>query len=95
MRGMEIGRDGDIEKVILELGRAEGKYRCSSCGNEVSSKHSSWIQEVKHLPLWRYQTTLKFKKVKVRCPQCGVKVEKLDFLERGGRLTKELSHQVL
>jgi len=46
------------------------------------------------LHLWRYQTILRFKKVKVRCPRCGVKVESLDFLDKYGRITLELSHQI-
>lgn len=94
IKGMEVKREGDIEEVIIDLGRVKGEYRCSSCGKEVSSKHSSWIQEVRHLHLWKYITTLRFEKVKVRCPQCGVKVEGLDFLEKNKRVTRELAYQV-
>ncbi|MDI6890829.1 MAG: ISL3 family transposase [Thermodesulfovibrionales bacterium] len=95
VKDMEIERKDDIERVILELWRAKGgKYICSPCGNELLDKHSSWIQEVRHLHLWRYLTILRFEKVKVRCPRCGVKVESLEFLEKSKRITKELSHQV-
>ncbi|URA09650.1 ISL3 family transposase [Thermospira aquatica] len=91
--GIEIDNEGDIEKVIITLGR-EGRYICSGCGREVSSIHSSFEQEVRHLHLWRYLTILRFKKVKLRCRSCGVKVERLEFLEKNKRVTKELTHQV-
>jgi len=92
VRGMEIEKDRDVEKVILELGR-KGRYICSGCGQQVYSRHSSYIQEARHLHLWKYPTVLRFEKVKVRCPTCGVRVEKLDFLDKYARLTKELFHQ--
>lgn len=90
---VEIEQEGDIEKAIITLGR-EGRYICSSCGHEVYATHSSFTQEVRHLHLWRYLTILRFQKVKVRCPDCGIKVEHLDFLERSKRITKELSYQI-
>jgi transposase len=34
-----------------------------------------------------------FKRVRVKCPTCGVKVESLEFLDRYARVTSELSHQ--
>lgn len=91
--GVEIEKEGDIEKAIITLGRSNG-YICSNCGRQLHSTHSSFVQEVRHLHLWRYLTILRFEKAKVRCPDCGVKVEKLDFLEKNKRITKDLSHQV-
>lgn len=79
LRGMRIQKEEDVEKVILDLGR-ERRYICSECGREVYAKHSSYLQEVRHLHLWKYLTVLRFEKVKVRCPTCGVRVERLDFL---------------
>jgi len=87
VRGMRIQKDEDVEKVILDLGR-ERRYICSGCGREVYTKHSSYLQEVRHLHLWKYLTILRFEKVKVRCPTCGVRVERLDFLDKHARLTK-------
>ncbi|MEK9149641.1 MAG: hypothetical protein AAB267_06315, partial [Candidatus Desantisbacteria bacterium] len=73
------------EKVILYLGRTGDKYICNSCNNEISTKHSSWIQSARHLHLWKYQTILRFEKVRVRCPRCGVKVEQLEFSKVGSK----------
>ncbi len=90
---VEIEKEGDIEKAIITLGRNNG-YICSNCGRELHSTHSSFMQEVRHLHLWGYITVLRLEKAKVRCPECGVKVEELDFLEKNKRVTKELTHQV-
>ena len=90
---VRIKKENGLEEAVITLGR-NGRYICSECGQEVNSRHSSYIQEVRHLHLWRYLTVLQFEKVKVRCPLCGVKVEKLDFLDKYSRLTKELSHQI-
>ncbi|MEW6104534.1 MAG: ISL3 family transposase [bacterium] len=92
-RDIEIEEEKDIKKAIVYLGRIEKGYTCSSCGDKVLSKHSSWIQDIRHLHLWKYITVLRFEKVKVRCPRCGIKVEKLDFLDKHSRTTKDLFHQ--
>lgn len=34
-----------------------------------------------------------FEKVRVKCPTCGVKVERLEFSDKYARITKRLSHQ--
>lgn len=94
VKDMKIEKEGDIKKVALYLGRAKNKYKCSGCGREVRRKHSSRMQEVRHLAWWKYQTILRFEKVKVRCDRCGVKVEELEFLDKHGRITKEHFHQV-
>jgi|GEM_PF-5438946 transposase len=57
--GVGIKEEGDIGIVLVDLKRQEDGYICSGCGRKVFSKHSSWVQEVRHLHLWRYLTILK------------------------------------
>lgn len=90
---MRITREGEVEKIIIDLERESRRHVCDGCGQEVSSKHSSYMQEVRHLRLFRYQTVLRFEKIKVRCPRCGVRAERIDFLYEGARVTKELAHE--
>jgi len=49
--GIEIREEGDIGIVLVDLKRQEDGYICSGCGRKVFSKHSSWVQEVRHLYL--------------------------------------------
>ncbi|MEW6007934.1 MAG: transposase family protein [bacterium] len=90
---MEIRKEGDIEKVILFLNRERKRYICSGCKRVLTTYYDSRIQEVRHLHLWKYPTVLVFEKKRVNCPNCGIKTESLEFLERYARITKELAHQ--
>lgn len=90
---MEIKSEKDVEKVTLVLDREEGRYICSGCGKMLTTYYDSRIQEVRHLHLFKYLTTLMFEKVRVDCPTCGVKVERLEFVDKYARVTTDLSHQ--
>jgi len=90
---MEIRRERDIDKVILILDRIKGRHICSGCGKELTTYYDSRIQEIRHLHLFKYLTILLFEKVRVKCPTCGVKVERLEFIDKYARVTQELSHQ--
>jgi len=91
---MEIERGDDVDKTIFMLDRVKREYVCSGCGRIFITYYDSRIQEVKHLAIWKYQTILMFEKVRVNCSSCGVRVEKLEFLDRYARVTKELAHQI-
>ena len=86
-------KEGDIDKIIIELERKENKYICSGCNRGVYTRHSSSTQDIRHLHLWKYITVIRFDKVKVRCNHCGIRVEKLDFLGKYAHVTHELFHQ--
>lgn len=57
--GIEMREEGDIGILLVDLKRQEDGYICSGCGRKVFSRHSSWVQEVRHLHLWRYLTIQK------------------------------------
>lgn len=94
VKGIEIQREGNVEKVIIDLGRSESRYICSGCGRAFMSYYDKRSRQVRHLHLWRYLTILRFDSVRVECPRCGVKAEALGFAKKGRRETKELFHQV-
>ncbi|MBI5286555.1 MAG: transposase family protein [Deltaproteobacteria bacterium] len=91
---MRIEKGGRVEKAIFDLGRTEKRYICSGCGKVLDSYYDKASRQVRHLHLWRYVTVLRFDRVRVECPQCGVKVEVPGFLDRGRRETQQLAHQV-
>ena len=90
---IKIRKEGNIDKVILELDRTKEKYICSGCDRVLTAYYDSHIQEVRHLHIFKYLTVLSFKKVRVNCPKCGIKVERLDFLDKHSRVTKDLFYQ--
>jgi transposase len=81
-------------EVTLELERTTKKYICSECGRELANAYDSRVQVVQHLSLWHHITYLRFKRYRVKCPDCGVRVESLDFVDKYARVTTALSSLV-
>lgn len=67
---------------------------CSECGRGGLSIHDSTERWVRDLPILGMQTWLLIYRVRVACPDCGPKVEQLDWLGRYGRVTKRLTQSV-
>jgi transposase len=67
---------------------------CSECGNSVSSIHSSFPRRVLDLCLADAKVELVIPNRKVRCPRCGERVERHDFVEPYRRLTKRFERAV-
>lgn len=93
VRDMKIDREDEVERVTISLGRGKGKYICSNCSRVLNTYYDKEPREVRHLHLLRYITVLRFERVRVDCPVCGIKVEALGFLDKHSRVTQELFHQ--
>ena len=61
----------------LWVRRKPGKFVCSGCGRAVSSIAQIYEREVRDLPCFEYRTTVAIELYRVRCPDCGVKTEKI------------------
>lgn len=95
VKGLKIEKDKEVEKVIIDLGRTENRYICGGCGQVLATYYDKALREVRHLHLFKYLTVLRFYKVRVDCPRCGVKAERLGFVDKRLRtVTSELFHQV-
>lgn len=79
------------QSVILELKRLRRSHACGHCGRPIRKPHSSWWIEVQHLPLWQYPTFLRVRRVRVRCPACGLSLEPLPFAADGPMVTRPLA----
>jgi transposase len=53
---------------------------CSGCGKPTGEIVSSYEREVRDLPCFEYLTTVVVELYRVRCPDCGVKAEKVPQL---------------
>ena len=56
------------------------KYPCSGCGRKLAQFCDFTEREVRDLPWGQYQTIVVIEVHRVRCPNCGVKVEKVPQL---------------
>jgi transposase len=88
-------RKGQTPEVRIRLTRNKPWYCCSGCGQYYLTYYDCWPYEVRDLPYGKWKKSyLVFEKVRVECPKCGVKIEKLDWLEAWSRLTKRFEEEV-
>jgi len=92
---IEITKIGFRKGVILNMERInKNQFYCSNCGQMVSKGIPYRQRFVQHLPLWDYVTFLRFMEYRVICPNCGLKVEALDWIDRYARVTTLLANLV-
>jgi len=68
---------------------------CSHCQQKVQEVHSYHERIVRDLNCLNAETTLTIRYRTVRCPRCGNRVEELDFVHPGKRVTKRLAQYIL
>ena len=92
-----VGRrevDGQRQVWIELLPDPEGLRICSGCGQACGSVHDTEERWVKDLPILDCSTHLLVHRVRVNCPRCGPKLEKLSWLEPYARVTVRLAQSV-
>lgn len=91
---MEQKKEKGSSVVILDLERTNREYQCSGCGKIFQQAYDSRVYLVQHLNLWQHISFLKIRRYRVDCDHCGVKVERLDFMEKYARVTTALASLV-
>jgi transposase len=88
-------RKGFTPEVRISLSRDKPVYCCSGCGQSYFTYYDAQLCRVRDLRYGKWKIAyLLFDKVRVNCSQCGVKIEKLDWLEPWARLTKRFEEEV-
>lgn len=92
----EIGQEGRVRaEVMIELLPIRGHPRiCSGCGEVCESIHDTTEREVRELPIFDAETCLLVHRVRVACPTCGPRVERLSWLSPYARVTTRLAQSV-
>ena len=67
---------------------------CSGCGKRVSQVHDISEREVRDLPWGEYRTTVVVEMCRVRCPDCGVKIERVAQLPSKAPFSKRFEEAV-
>lgn len=78
----------------LWVRRKPGKFVCSGCGRAVKEIAEVYEREVRDLPCFEYRTTVAVELYRVRCPDCGVKTEKIPQLPSKAPFSKRFEDAV-
>lgn len=85
-------RDGLVTVELEPLAGRPGT--CSGCGREVSAIHGYERRRVRDLPIFNMPTRLLLRRRRLACPDCGPKLEQLNWLVRYARITRRLADSV-
>ena len=90
----EIDEAAKALKLWVRRKSGNQKVVCSSCGRRVSEICEVYEREVRDLACFEYQTTVVLELYRVRCPQCGVKAEKVEQLPSKAPFSKRFEEAV-
>ena len=93
---IEIQEDKGRSQVWIELAPLPGiARRCSGCGQAVGPIHDVTYRWVREVTILGAETWLWMGRVRVACPDCGPKLEALDWLAPYSRLTRRMAENVV
>src|ERR1700687_659904 len=90
----EIDEPGKKLKLWVRRKRGNRKLICSSCGRKLAEAYDSCEREVRDLPCFEFRTTVVVELYRVRCPDCGVKTEKVPQLTSKAPFSKGFEEAV-
>jgi transposase len=90
----ETAEDGEVAKVIVELGRFGHPFVCQ-CGRTFKRYYDFCERFVRDLPWGPWKNVfLLVPRFRVDCPECGVKTEPLDWIPERRAYTRRLADAV-
>lgn len=90
----EIDEHGKTLKLWVRRKRGNRKLVCSGCGRKLSEACDIYQREVRDLPWSEYRATVVIELYRVRCPDCGVKTEKVAQLPSKAPFSKRFEEAV-
>ncbi len=87
---------GERSEIWIELHPdPQHPRRCGGCGQVVATIHETTERWVRDLPVLDAETWLLVHRVRVNCPDCGPRVEQLDWLDPWARFTRRFADSVV
>lgn len=90
----EINEEAKTLKLWVRRKRGNRKLVCSGCGRKLSEVYDTYEREVRDLPCFEFRTTVVIELHRVRCPDCGVKTEKVPQLPSKAPFSKRFEEAV-
>jgi transposase len=84
---------GDQRWCVVRLRPLPGREReCSGCGALCGAIHDCEERRVRDLPIFEVPVELIVPRIRVACPRCGAKLERLTWLDGYARVTRRLAN---
>ena len=90
----DIDENAKTLKLWVRRKRGNKKIVCSGCGQRVDNIHEICEREVRDLPVFRFRTTIVIELYRVRCPNCGPKIEGVEQLPSKAPFSKRFEEAV-
>lgn len=90
----EIDECARTLKLWVRRKRGNRKLICSGCGRKIAEPADVTQREVRDLPCFEYRTVVVIELFRVRCPTCGLKIEKVDQLPSKAPFSKRFEEAV-
>lgn len=94
MYRQEIDEKNETLDLWVRRKRGNRKLECSGCGRKFSDFYDSRERAVRDLPWSAFQATVHIEVYRVKCPDCGVKVEKVPQLPSKAPFSKRFEDAV-
>ena len=90
----EIDEVGKRLKLWVRRKSGNRKLVGSGCGRKLAEAYDTYEREVRDLPCFEFRTTVVVELYRVRCPDCGVKTEKVPQLPSNAPFSKRFEEAV-
>lgn len=90
----EIDEKAKTLKLWVRRKKGNQKVLCSGCGRRCAGIHEVVQREVRDLPCFQFLTTVVVELYRVKCPDCGPRIEKVDQLPSKAPFSKRFEDAV-
>jgi len=90
----EIDEKAKTLKLWVRRKRGNRRLICSGCGRRIEGPADVMEREVRDLPCFEYRTTVVIELYRVRCPDCRLKIEKVEQLPSKAPFSKRFEEAV-
>ncbi|MFN0172548.1 MAG: transposase family protein [Bryobacteraceae bacterium] len=90
----EINEQDKTLRLWVRRKRGNRWLECSGCGRKFLDSHDCREREVRDLPWGEFRASVVVEVYRVRCPDCGVKVEKIRQLRSKAPYSKRFEEDV-
>lgn len=94
MYQQEIDEKAKTLRLWVRRKRGNRLLICSGCGRKIADPADTTEREVRDLPWGEFRTTVVITLYRVRCPDCGLKIEKVDQLPSKAPFSKRFEEAV-